>query len=89
MIISILIIVPYLLIMGVKPSISDTYYYLPVKYRDYIFFSVLAGFSFPIAYTAPTTLMSFAVGFAWMTGIAGRFKDKEVKPYHYLTTGRG
>lgn len=69
---------------GVLPSLSDSYYHLPLKKRDIIFTSVFYYTAIAVIILAESGLM-FAAGVGiCAVGTAPQFERSYAKPIHYI-----
>jgi hypothetical protein len=72
---------------GVLPSLSDSYYELPEKWRDYIFTPLFFALGLFSAILGESGWMVFAGFGICLVGAAPQFKDSFVKPVHFVGAG--
>lgn len=78
-----LYIIGVMLIYGVLPSISDSYYHIPEGYK-LIFSIALIGFAFPIIMFDKKVLNFIAGGLICFVAVSPEFKIKYEGDIHYI-----
>jgi hypothetical protein len=73
---------------GVQPSVSESYYCLPEKYK-FVFTLVMWGFTLPLMIAANSLLMFIAGSGIFFVGAAAAFKQPMTRTVHYVAAAVG
>jgi ABC-type iron transport system FetAB permease component len=73
---------------GVQPSVSESYYCLPEKYK-FVFTLVMWGFTLPLMFAANSLLMMLAGTGIFFVGAAVAFKQPMTRTVHYVAAALG
>jgi hypothetical protein len=71
---------------GIQPSISATYYVLPVKHRDIIYLTVWSSWAIPMMFVGDTALIFCAAGALMFVAAAPAFRDDFEEKVHIIGT---